>query len=105
MMKYVTHNLIEEICQNILEAMQAQSIEKLGSIGSDAFEREPELKDTKTTQLHPILTKVQERLDLSRINNYQIQLKELLSKVRECDSPKLQYADQNILKLLGETEI
>jgi NB-ARC domain len=105
MMKYVTHYLVEEICQNILEAMQAQSIEKLGSIGSHAFDRTPELKDSKTTQPHPILTKVQERLDLNRINNDRIQLKELLAKVRECHSPKMQYAEKNILKLLGETEI
>ncbi|MGB8691341.1 MAG: NB-ARC domain-containing protein [Microcoleus sp.] len=104
MMKYVTHNLIEEICQNILEAMQAQSIEKLGLIGSYAFARTLEVKETETTERNQILTKVKERLD-TRINNYQIQLKELLLKVRECDSPKLQYAEQNILKLLGETEI
>lgn len=104
MMKYVTHNSIEQICQNILEAMEAQSTDKLGLIGSHAFDGEPELQDTKTTQLHPILTKVGERLDLTRIN-YQVQLKELLSKVRECSSPKLQYAEKNILNLLGETEI
>ncbi|MEG4272323.1 MULTISPECIES: NB-ARC domain-containing protein [unclassified Microcoleus] len=101
MMKYVTHNSIEQICQNILEAMEAQSTDKLGLIGSHAFERSPELKDTKITQLHPILTKVRERLDLTRINNYQMQLKELLSKVRECPSPKLLYAEKNLLKLLG----
>ncbi|MEG4325276.1 NB-ARC domain-containing protein [Microcoleus sp. herbarium5] len=105
MMKYLTHNSIEQICQNILEAMEAQSTDKLGLIGSHAFERSPELKDTKITQLHPILTKVRERLDLTRINNYQMQLKKLLSKVRECPSPKLQYAEKNFLKLLGETEI
>ncbi|MEG3837265.1 NB-ARC domain-containing protein [Microcoleus sp. MON2_D6] len=105
MMKYLTHNSIEQICQNILEAMEAQSTDKLGLIGSHAFERSPELKDTKITQLHPILTKVRERLDLTRINNYQMQLKELLSKVRECPSPKLQYAEKNLLKLLGQTEI
>lgn len=104
MMKYVTHDSIEQICQNILEAMEAQSTDKLGLIGSHAFDRSPELKDTTTTQLHPILTKVRERLDLTRIN-YRVQLKELLSKVRECPSPKLQYAEKNLLKLLGETEI
>lgn len=32
--------------------------------------------------------------------NYQMQLKEIFSKVRECPSPKLQYAQKNILSLL-----
>lgn len=104
MMKYVTHNLIEEICQNILESMQAECTDQLGLIGSYAFDRTPELQETQTTDRNQILTKVKERLD-NRINNYQIQLKELLSKVRECPSPKMKYAEQNILKLLGETEI
>lgn len=105
MMKYVTHKFIEEVCQNILEAMQAQSIEKLGLLGTHAFYKAPELKDTETTQPNPILTKIQEHLGVTWRNNYQTQLKELLLKVRDCPSPKFQYAEQNIFKLLGEIEI
>lgn len=105
MMKYVIHNLIEQICQDILEAVQAQSTDKLGFIGSHALYQEQELKDNKTTESNPLLTKVQERLGLIWGNNYQMQLKKLLSKVHESDSPKLLYAEKNILKLLGATEI
>jgi uncharacterized protein YeeX (DUF496 family) len=103
MMKYVTNNFIAETCQNILEAMQSQFTDKLGLIGSHAFDRTSELTETEATDINQILTKVKERLE-SRINNYQIQLKELLLKVRECPSPKLQYAEKNLLKLLGEAE-
>lgn len=105
MMKYVIHKFIEEVCQNILEAMQAQSIEMLGLLGTHAFDKELELNDTKITQPNLILIKVKERLGLTWRNNYQMQLKEFLLKVRECPSPEFQYAEKNILKLLGESEI
>ncbi|MCU0543916.1 MAG: NB-ARC domain-containing protein [Oscillatoriaceae cyanobacterium Prado104] len=105
MMKYVIQRFIQAICENLLVAMQSQSTDKLGLIGSHDLSQEPEIEDDRITQPNLILTKVRERLDLRGTKSDRMQLQALLSKVRDSPSPKLQYAEKNLLKVLGEAEI
>jgi hypothetical protein len=105
MMKYVTQRFIEAICENLLAAMQSQSIDNLGLIGSHALSQEAEIEGDRTTQPNLILTKVRECLGSIGTKSDRMQLQELLSKVRESHFPKVQYAENNLLKLLGEAEI
>ncbi|MEG4517371.1 MULTISPECIES: NB-ARC domain-containing protein [unclassified Microcoleus] len=104
MMKYVTHKLVEQICQNLREAMQAESLENLGLIGSHGLDEKPEIEGAKTTQQNPMFNIIRERLNLTLGSPFQKQLEELLLKLRKSPSQAGKYAEKNILKLLGETE-
>ena len=105
MIKYVTHKLVEQICQNLREAMQAESLEHLGLIGSHGLDKKPEIDGAKTTQQNPMFNIIIERLKLTLGSPFQKPLEELLLKVRNSPSQAGKYAEKNILKLLGETEI
>ncbi|MEG3920366.1 NB-ARC domain-containing protein [Microcoleus sp. POL10_C6] len=104
MMKYVTHKLAEQICQNLREAMQAESLEHLGLIGSHGLDENPEIDGAKTTQQNPMFNIIRERLNLTLGSPFQKPLEELLLKLRKSPSQAGNYAEKNILKLLGETE-
>ncbi|MEG4984531.1 NB-ARC domain-containing protein [Microcoleus sp. BR0-C5] len=104
MMKYVTQKLVEQICQNVREAMQAESLEHLGLIGSHGLDENPEIDGAKTTQQNPMFNIIRERLNLTLGSPFQKPLEELLLKLRKSPSQAGKYAEKNILKLLGETE-
>ncbi|NMG09501.1 NB-ARC domain-containing protein [Brasilonema sp. UFV-L1] len=100
--KYVINQFIKQICQDIIEAIQATSIEKLGLLKSHALVKEDESDDIKAIQIRLILTRVQEhlRLRLGDANRMQVQVKNLLSKLQGYSTEITGYAQYNLLKLL-----
>ncbi|NEU76206.1 hypothetical protein PI95_027690 [Hassallia byssoidea VB512170] len=104
-MSYVINQFIEQIVQDIIEAMQANSIEKLGLLRIYPLVKEDEADNIKAIQVHFILTRVKERLhlkfkDASRV---EMHLKNLLSKLRGYSNEAIAYAEHNLLNLLRET--
>ncbi|MCA1991954.1 MAG: NACHT domain-containing protein, partial [Coleofasciculus sp. S288] len=84
-MKYVTDQLIEQVCQDLLAIIETQDIEKIIQLRDRALAREQEQDETKEMQFRPILTQVKDRLSKSLRGSQEIgeQLNELLSSLEE----------------------
>ncbi|MEH1827433.1 MAG: NB-ARC domain-containing protein [Nostoc sp.] len=90
--KYVTSIFIEEICQEINEAIATSSIEKFRLLRSHALVKEDD-------NIH--LTRIQERLYLSMGTKVvEVHLQNLLAQVSENIFANVGYAEHNLLLLL-----
>jgi len=103
-MKYVTNQFIEQICQDIIEGLKATPIEELGLLRSHALVKDQEPDDIKAIQERLIIKRIQERLrnTLLDANGMEVQLRNILSKLREYPPEAIGYAQDNLLKLLRE---
>ncbi len=105
-MKYITNQLIEQVCQDIFAVVESQSIDKLGLLRSHALAKQEELDDVREIQIRLILTRVVDRLHmmLRGTNNLEDKLKEVLSRLQGITPKAVGYAKDNILNLLGIIE-
>ncbi|WP_348235325.1 NB-ARC domain-containing protein [Trichocoleus sp. DQ-A3] len=103
-MKYVTNEFIEQICQDIIEGLKATPVEKLGLLRSHALVKDQEPDDIKAIQERLIIKRIQERLrnTLLDASGMEVQLRNFLSKLREYPPEAIGYAQDNLLKLLRE---
>ncbi|MBL1198310.1 MAG: hypothetical protein FWK04_04305 [Nostoc sp. GBBB01] len=99
-MKYVTSIFIEEIFQEIHEAIATNSVEKLRLLKSHALVQQ-ESDKIQAEQVRLILTRIKERLYLVMGTKVmEVHLQNLLAQVRENISPVMGYAEHNLLLLL-----
>jgi hypothetical protein len=104
--KYITNQLIEELCQDICAVVETQSIDELGLLRSHALVKEQEEDDVKEIKIRLILTRIVDRLHmlLRGENSIEEQLYEVLSRLQEKSPKAVGYAKANILNLLGIIE-
>jgi hypothetical protein len=104
--KYVTNQLIEQVCKDILTVVKNQSIDRLGLLRSHALLKEQEEDNLKEIQFRLILTRVIDRLNMmSRsANSVEKQLHDVLLLLKGQSPQAVGYAKVNILNLLKSTE-
>jgi DNA-binding MarR family transcriptional regulator len=104
--KYITNQLIEQLCQDICAVVETQSIDELGLLRSHALVKEQEEDDVKEIKIRLILTRIVDRLHmlLRGENSIEKQLYEVLSRLQEKSPKAVGYAKANILNLLGIIE-
>ncbi len=97
-MKYVTSQLIDEVCQDVLAAIETQDIEKIGHLRSHVLVKEQEQEETKEIQYRLILTRVKDRLSMMLKGSIRIdeQLNKLLSKLEKEPPTAIGYALENV---------
>lgn len=105
-MKYVTNELIEQVCKDSLAVIETRSIAKLGLLRSHALVREQEQSDVIESQTRLILTRVIDRLPmiLKSTKPIEKQLNEVLSMLQKQSPTAIGYAKTNILNLLRVIE-
>ncbi len=101
-MKYVTNQLIQEVCQDILTVLETNNLEKIGRLRSHALVKEEEQDEIKEIQVRLILTRVKDRLSalLQGSRRIEEQLNELLLMLEE-SSTAVGYALENIRLLVA----
>jgi DNA-binding MarR family transcriptional regulator len=104
--KYITNQLIEQLCQDICAVVETQSIDELGLLRSHSLVKEQEEDDIKEIKIRLILTRIVDRLHmlLRGENSIEKQLYEVLSRLQEKSPKAVGYAKANILNLLGIIE-
>lgn len=104
--KYVTNQLSDQVCKDILTVVKNQSIDRLGLLRSHALLKEQEEDNLKEIQFRLILTRVMDRLNMmSRsTNSVEKQLHEVLLLLNGQSPQAVGYAKVNILNLLKSTE-
>jgi hypothetical protein len=104
--KYITNQLIEQLCQDICAVVETQSIDELGLLRSHALVKEQEEDDVKEIKIRLILTRIVDRLHmlLRGENSIDKQLKQVLSRLQEKSPKAVGYAKANIINLLGIIE-
>ncbi len=104
--KYVTNQLIEQVCKDIVTVVETQSIDKLGLLRSLGLVKEQEQDDVKEIQFRLIITRVMDRLYMmSRsANTVEKQLKEVLLLLKGQSPQAVGYAKVNLLNLLRSME-
>lgn len=97
-MKYVTSQLIHEVCQDILAAIETQDIEKIGRLRTHALVKEQEHDEIKEIQYRLILTRVKDKLSMMLRGSKRIreELNELLSKLEGESPTAIGYALGNV---------
>ncbi|HAA33323.1 MAG TPA: hypothetical protein DCE56_43380 [Cyanobacteria bacterium UBA8553] len=104
--KYVTNQLIEQVCKDILTVAKNQSIDKLGLLRSHALLKEQEEDNVREIHFRLIVRRVMDRLHvMSRsANSVEQQLHEVLILLKGQSPQAVGYAKINILNLLRSTE-
>jgi hypothetical protein len=104
--KYVTNQLIEQICQDILAIVEAPSIRQLGLLRSHALVTTPEDDDLTESQMRPIVSQTLDRLYLRAPNATQIptQLEAMLALLEGIPPQAVGYAQTNLRYLLETLE-
>ncbi|MCA1995031.1 MAG: NB-ARC domain-containing protein, partial [Coleofasciculus sp. S288] len=106
LMKYVTKQLIEQICQEIFAVIETHSIDELGLLRSLDLVKEQEQDNVKTIQNYQLLTQIIDGLTmtLSRTSTIEEQLSNLLLMLQGKSPQVVGYAQSNILNLLQVAE-
>lgn len=106
LMKYVTKQLIEQICQEIFAVIETHSIDELGLLRSLDLVKEQEQDNVKTIQNYQLLTQIIDGLtmSLSRTSTIEEQLSNLLLMLQGKSPQVVGYAQSNILNLLQVAE-
>ncbi|HEY9652682.1 MAG TPA: NB-ARC domain-containing protein [Coleofasciculaceae cyanobacterium] len=105
-MKYVTNELIEQVCKDCLAVIETRSIAKLGLLRSHSLVRDQEQSDSIESQTRLILTRVIDRLSmiLNSTKPIEKQLNEVLSMLQKQSPTVIGYAKTNIFNLLKVIE-
>ncbi|HEY9599793.1 MAG TPA: NB-ARC domain-containing protein [Cyanophyceae cyanobacterium] len=105
-MKYVTNELIEQVCKDCLAVIETRSIAKLGLLRSHSLVRDQEQREVIESQTRLILTRVIDRLPmiLNSTKPIEKQLNEVLSMLQKQSPPVIGYAKTNIFNLLKVIE-
>lgn len=101
-MKYVTHQLIEQVCRDILAVIETDSIEHLGLLRRLSLVKEEEDDDDlKAIQVRLILKRVIDRLNrmVSSTDSLEQQFNTVLLKLQGKSQQAIGYAQTNILNL------
>lgn len=102
-MKYVTNQLIEQVCQDIFALIETQEIEKIGLLRSHALVKDQAPDEVKALQIRLILTRVKDRLStiLRGSRSMEEQLNDLLSMLSGQFPIAVGYAWVNIRRLVA----
>ncbi|NET05397.1 MAG: NB-ARC domain-containing protein [Symploca sp. SIO2B6] len=104
-MKYLTNQFIEQVCKEIRTVVKTKSLVKLLLLRSHALLNEQEDDELKAIQIRRILEPVIEKLYVKlKSADLVVQLKEILSMLKDKSPPIVGYAQINILNLLNMTE-
>ncbi|MEW6491858.1 MAG: NB-ARC domain-containing protein [Cyanobacteriota bacterium] len=100
--KYVTNQLIEQVCQDLVAVIDTQCLDHLGLLRSLCLVKESEQEDFKQIQIRLILTRVVERLHmiLRVTNSMKERLNEILLMLQGKPPQTIGYAQSNIRNLL-----
>jgi hypothetical protein len=100
-MKYVTEQLIEQVCQELLAVIETQDIEKIVRLRNHALLKDKQQDENQDIQVRPILIQVKDRLSKSLRSSQEIgeQLKALLSRLERESPTAVGYALVNIRHL------
>jgi hypothetical protein len=102
-MKYITKDLIEQVCQEISEVMRSQKLEKLNRMRTHQLVSSRELDpDLRAIQIRLILTPIQEKLAtiLRSDRRLAAYLNQLLSMLEGKSALEVGYALDNLQNLL-----
>jgi hypothetical protein len=102
-MKYVTTQLIQEVCNDILAIIETKDIDKIVRLRSHALVKEQEQDEIKEIQYRLILTRVKDRLStiLRGSRKIEEQLNQLLLKLEKESSTAVGYALKNVKLLVN----
>jgi hypothetical protein len=105
-MKYITNQLIEQVCKDIIAVVETQSLERLGVLRSLGLVKEQEQEDVQEIQIRLILSRVMDRLHmrLRGTTSIEEQLNGVLSLLQGRPAKAVGYAKANILNLLNLIE-
>lgn len=105
-MKYVTNELIEQVCKDSWAVIKSRSIAQLGLLRSHSLVREQEQSDVIESQTRLILTRVIDRLPmiLNSTKPIEKQLNEVLSMLQKQSPTVIGHAKTNIFNLLRVIE-
>ena len=103
LMKYVTEQLIEQVCQELLAVIETQDIEKIVRLRNHALLKDKQQDENQDIQVRPILIQVKDRLSKSLRSSQEIgeQLKALLSRLERESPTAVGYALVNIRHLVA----
>jgi len=101
--KYVTNQLIEQVCKDIVAVVETQSIDKLGLLRSLGLVKEQEQDDVKEIKFRLVVTQVMDRLQMisKSANSVEKQLHAVVLLLKGQSPQAVGYAKVNILNLLG----
>lgn len=104
--KYITNQLVEQVCQDIFAVIETHSLSKLGLLRSHNLVKDQEQTDEKKIQIRLIITPIRERLylRLRSFNSIEKRLNEVLLMLQDKPLQTIGYAQMNILNLITLTE-